>query len=70
MTLLLGGERGTSVEPTDSYNQDSVFLSAIPVVAKETKEIILASARFLAGIFPSHRKLLNLSFSKGSRTSS
>jgi hypothetical protein len=68
--MLLGGERGTSAEPTDSYNQDGVFLSAISVVAKEIKEVILASARFLAVIFPSRRKLLNLRFNKGTRTSS
>ncbi len=63
--MLLGGKHGTSAEPTDSHNQDSVFLSDIPVVANETKEMILASARFLAGIFPSRRELLNFRFNKG-----
>jgi hypothetical protein len=67
--VLLGGERGTSAESTDSHNQDGVFLFAISIVAKETKEVVLASVRFLAGIFPSRRKLLNLRFNKGTQTS-
>ncbi len=66
--MFLGGERGTSTELDDSHNQDGVFLSTIPVVAKETKEAILASTRFLAGIFPSCRKLLSLRLSKGIQT--
>jgi hypothetical protein len=60
---------GTSAESTDSHNQDDVFLSVIPVVAKETKKVVLASARFFAGIFPSRRKLLNLRFNKDTRSS-
>ncbi len=69
-SLLLGGERGTNAEPIDSHNQDDVFLSAIPMVAKEIKEVVLASARFLAGIFPSRSKLLNLRLNKDTRSSS
>ena len=71
--VLLGGERGRGVNtfvgvagPQGPPPVDTT-LSA---TTKEPKELVLVTARFLAGIIPIRRRLLSIKFNRPSRTSS
>jgi hypothetical protein len=70
--VLLGGERGnggnTSAE--GAVSQDQPQVTAMPAVNKDSREMVVVAARFLAGIIPIRRKILGDKLSRSRRTSS
>ena len=69
--VLLGGERGNgSTIATADGSQGPLPVIAMPVVNKDSREMVVVAARFLAGIIPIRRKLISKRLNNGRRTSS
>ncbi len=71
--MLLGGEQGnrenTFAGAFGPQDQTPV-ISAMPVATKELREMVVITARFLAGIIPIRRRILSQKLSRNLRTSS
>lgn len=69
--VLLGGERGNDELIADGVeSQDQHIVTAMPVANKDSREMVVVTARFLAGIIPIRRKILASRFNTSRRTSS
>ena len=70
--MLLGGERGnggdTDAEATES--QDQLSVDAVPAANKDSREMVVVAAQFLAGIIPIRRRILSGKLDRNRRTSS
>lgn len=71
--VLLGGERGNGVDTNavavEPQGQLSV-MTAVPAANREPREMVVITARFLAGIIPIRRKILSSKLDRSRRTSS
>ena len=71
--VLLGGEQGNRENTFAGVfgpQDQTPVISAMPVATKEPREMVVITARFLAGIIPIRRRILSQKLSRNLRTSS